>query len=48
MYLNLSYDGLNLTYITGISMKTITMDKSLERAWDDAAQKKLLELELVV
>ena len=29
-------------------MKTFTMDKSLERAWDDAAQKKLLELELVV
>ena len=48
MYLNLSYDGLNLTCITGISMKTFTMDKSLERAWDDAAQKKLLELELVV
>lgn len=39
MYLNLSYDGLNLTCITGISMKTFTMDKSLERAWDDAAQK---------
>lgn len=48
MYLNLSYDGLNLTCITGISMKTFTMDKSLERAWDDAAKKKLLELELVV
>lgn len=48
LYLNLSYDGLNLTCITGISMKTFTMDKSLERAWDDAAQKKLLELELVV
>ena len=48
MYLNLSYDGLNLVCITGISMKTFTMDKSLERAWDEAAQKKLLELELVV
>ncbi len=37
-----------LPCITGISMKTFTMDKSLERAWDEAAQKKLLELELVV
>lgn len=48
MYLNLSYDGMNLTCITGISMKTFTMDKSLEKAWDAQAQKKLLELELVV
>ena len=44
----LSYDGLNLVCFPGICMKTFTMEKSLERAWDEAAQKKLLELELVV
>lgn len=48
MYLNLSYDGTNLTCITGISMKTFTLDKTLEHAWDEAAQKMLLKLELVV
>lgn len=48
MYLNFSYDGKNLMCITGISTKTFTMDKSLERAWDEAAQKKMLELELII
>lgn len=48
MYLNLNYDGSHLTCTTGISMKIFTMDKTLEHAWDAAAQKKLLELELVV
>lgn len=48
MYLNLSYDGTNLTCITGISMKTFTMDKSLEKEWDAQAQKLMLELELLV
>lgn len=48
MYLNLSYDGTNLTCITGISMKLFTMDKSLEKAWDTYAQKKMLELDLVM
>lgn len=48
MYLNLSYDGTNLTCITGISLKTFTMDKTLEKAWDTYAQKMLLNLELVL
>ena len=48
MYLNLNYDGTRLTCTTGISLKLFTMDKTLEKAWDDAAQKKLLELELVI
>lgn len=48
MYLNLSYDGTNLTCITGISMKIFTMDKSLEKEWDTQAQKLMLGLELVV
>lgn len=48
MYMNLTYDGTNLTCITGISMKIFTMDKTLEKAWDAQAQKILLGLDLVV
>ncbi len=39
LYLNIKYDGSNLLSITGTSMKTFTMDKSLERAWDKMVQK---------
>lgn len=41
LYLNFKYDGTNLQCITGISMKSFTMDKSLEQAWDKAAEKLL-------
>lgn len=47
MYMNLVYDGTNLTCITGISLKIFTMDKTLEKAWDAQAQKILLELDLI-
>lgn len=39
LYLNLKYDGQNLTCITGTSMNLFTMDKSLEEAWDKMVQK---------
>jgi len=34
LYMNLRYDGTHLTCVTGTSMHTFTMDKSLDEAWD--------------
>ena len=39
LYLNIRYDGKDLSCITGTSFKTFTMDKSLEHAWDEMVQK---------
>ena len=39
LYLNIHYDGARLTCVTGTSFKTFTMDKSLERTWDEMAEK---------
>ncbi len=41
LYLNFRYDNDILKCITGISMKTFTMDKSLEGEWDKYAQEML-------
>lgn len=43
LYLNIHYDGTRLTCVTGTSFKTFTLDKSLERAWDEMAEKFLLQ-----
>ena len=34
LYLNIRFDGARLQCITGTSLKTFSMDKSLEREWD--------------
>ena len=34
LYLNFHYDGQNLQCVTGTSLHTFTMDKSVEREWD--------------
>ncbi|RGU90908.1 hypothetical protein DWW31_15865 [Clostridium sp. AF15-17LB] len=34
LYMNLKYDGSHLSCVTGTSMNTFTMDRSLEEAWD--------------
>lgn len=34
LYMNLRYDGTHLSCVTGTSMSTFTMDKSLDEAWD--------------
>lgn len=39
LYLNIRFDNNGLTCVTGTSMKTFTMDKSLEQAWDTMVQK---------
>lgn len=38
LYLNFRYDGSTLQCVTGISMKTFTLDKSLEKEWDQHAE----------
>ena len=39
LYLNFQFDKGKLECITGTSMKTFSMDKSLEHTWDDIAMK---------
>lgn len=39
LYLNLRYDGLALSCITGTSLRSFTLDKSLEPAWDKWVQQ---------
>lgn len=39
LYLNIHYDGTNLSCVTGTSFKTFTMDKTLEHAWDEMVEK---------
>lgn len=48
LYLNLKYDGQNLTCITGTSMNLFTLDKSLEEAWDQMVQRFFLKKEISV
>lgn len=46
LYLNIRYDGTTLQCVTGTSLKTFTMDKSLEQAWDTMVQKYLSQKQI--
>lgn len=39
LYLNLRFDGSHLQCVTGTSLKTFSLDKSLEQAWDSMVQR---------
>lgn len=39
LYMNIRFDENGLQCITGTSLKTFTMDKSLEKAWDEMVQR---------
>ncbi|MCF0142767.1 MAG: hypothetical protein HUJ75_05265 [Parasporobacterium sp.] len=39
LFINVKYENGKLTCVTGTSLKTFSMDKSLEQAWDEAAAK---------
>lgn len=41
LYLNIRFDDGILKCTTGTSLKTFSMDKSLEKSWDEALQKFL-------
>lgn len=38
LYLNIQYDGDGVTCTTGSSLKTFSMDKTLDRYWDESVQ----------
>lgn len=46
LFLNFKYDGEHLGCITGTSIKTFTLDKSLEHAWDNMVQRFLTKSEI--
>lgn len=39
LFVNFQYDGTHLTCTTGTSVKTFTLDKSLDHLWDEMVQK---------
>lgn len=41
LYLNLHFQGQSLTCTTGTSLRTFTLDKSLDHLWDDKVKKYL-------
>ena len=42
-YLNIVYDRKELRVVTGTSLRTFTLDKSMEREWDKSAEDLLKE-----
>ena len=39
LYMNIRFDETGLTCVTGTSLKTFSMDKSLEKSWDNMVQR---------
>ena len=39
LFVNFQYDGTHLTCTTGTSVKTFTLDKTLDHVWDELLQK---------
>ena len=46
LYLNLRYDGIHLSCVTGTSFKSFTMDKTLEHEWDEMVKRFFLKKEI--
>lgn len=46
LYLNFRYDGTDLKCVTGISLNTFTMDKTLEDVWDSFAKDFFLKQDI--
>lgn len=46
LYLNFRYEKKMLTAISATSLKTFSMDKSLEQLWDDTVKKLFHQLEI--
>lgn len=47
LYLNVQYENQEMTVVTGISMNIFTLDKTLEREWDESVKKFLTKHEVV-
>ncbi|MCD8073640.1 MAG: DUF5721 family protein [Lachnospiraceae bacterium] len=39
LFLNIRFDGKTISCVSGVSMKSFTLDRSLEHAWDDMLEK---------
>lgn len=46
LYLNFKYDGTSLKCVTGTSLSQFTMDKTLEKVWDNYAKEFFLKREI--
>lgn len=43
LYLNIHYDGAQLSCVTGTSFRSFVMDKTLEHAWDETVERFLAQ-----
>ena len=46
MVLNIRYDGSEVTLVTGIALKSFTLDKNADRIWDETMEKFLASREI--
>lgn len=46
MVLNIRYDGSEVTLVTGIALKSFTLDRNAERIWDEAMERFLASCEI--
>lgn len=46
LFLNIRYDGSSVTCISGTSLRIFSLDKTLERAWDDMLEKFFRQKEI--
>lgn len=47
IYLNVRYDRENLQVVSGTSLKSFSMDRSLDQAWDEYSSKFLTKLGVI-
>ena len=47
LYVNVLYENNEMTVVTGTSMNLFTMDKTLEREWDESVKQFLKKHEVV-
>ena len=41
LYINIQYENQEMTCVTGTSMNVFTMDRTLEREWDESVKQFL-------
>ena len=46
MVLNIRYDGTEVSLVTGIALKSFTLDKNADRIWDETMEKFLVSREI--
>ena len=46
MVLNIRYDGSEVTLVTGIALKSFTLDRNADRIWDETMEKYLASREI--